>query len=82
VTPVTRFARRVRVRPCSDRERRSSFGRVTTRAPSSSRATSMGDATVCVRVPLGPFTVTTAPLMETSTPAGTETGILPIRDIG
>src|SRR6478609_11620106 len=42
----------------------------------------MGVGTVCSREPLGPFTVTSAPLMVTSTPAGTGTGILPIRDIG
>src|SRR5918998_4910200 len=41
----------------------------------------MGAGTVCSRVPLGPLTVTSAPLMVTSTPAGTGTGSLPIRDM-
>src|ERR671917_2270525 len=41
----------------------------------------MGAGTVCSRVPLGPLTVTSAPLMVTSTPAGTGTGGLPIRDM-
>src|SRR5918997_2904358 len=41
----------------------------------------MGAGTACSRVPLGPLTVTSAPLMVTSTPAGTGTGSLPIRDM-
>src|SRR5690606_28142007 len=71
----------VRVRPCSERERRSSSGRVTTIAPDSSRDTWIGAGTVCWSVPLGPLTVTESPSMVTSTPAGTGTGILPMRDI-
>ena len=43
--------------------------------------TLMGSTTVCVSVPLGPFTVTTAPSMATSTPAGTGMGSRPIRDM-
>src|SRR5690554_5477409 len=75
------LASRVRVRPCRARDSRSSSGRATLRAPSSC-STVMGAGTECSRDPLGPFTVTSAPLMVTSTPAGTGTGSLPIRDIG
>jgi hypothetical protein len=71
----------VRVRPCNEREARSSSGRVTLRAPSSDVPTAMGSATVWLRVPLGPFTVTTGPSMLTSTPDGTGTGSLPMRDM-
>src|SRR3954469_1522409 len=60
---------------------RSSFGRCTSRVPSSDFATVIGSATVWLRVPLGPLTVTTLPSSWTSTPEGTGTGSLPIRDI-
>src|SRR5687768_7507126 len=75
------LAIRVRVRPCRDLLMRSSFGRATSRAPSSPRATVMGAATVCDRVPLGPLTVTTLSSTATSTPDGTVMGSLPIRDM-
>src|SRR3954469_6586203 len=41
----------------------------------------IGAATVWDRVPLGPLTVTSAPSIATSTPDGTATGSLPIRDM-
>src|SRR4051794_8864874 len=72
----------VRVRPCSERLRRSSSGRWTAIAPSSSRWTTRGSATLWVRVPLGPLTITSRPSMVTSTPAGTGTGSRPMRDMG
>src|SRR5680860_40943 len=75
------LASRVRVSPCSDRDTRSSFGKATSIAPPSPSATVMGSATVWVRVPLGPFTVTRRPSMLTSTPDGTGTGSLPMRDM-
>ena len=59
----------VRVSPCSERDSRSSSGRVTAMAPSSLRSTVMGAATVWLRVPLGPLTVTT-PLVEGDLDAG------------
>ena len=65
----------MRVRPCSERDMRSSLGRVTSMLPSSALATSMGAATAWVSVPLGPFTVTVAPSMSTVTPDGTEMGM-------
>src|SRR5262245_11511732 len=71
---------RVRVSPCSDLLSRSSSGRLTSRTPSPF-STVIGDATLWVRVPLGPLTVTTLPSIWTSTPAGTGTGSLPMRDI-
>src|SRR5450759_2668722 len=45
----------VRVSPWSDLETRSSSGRLTSIEPSSARATVMGAGTLCVNVPLGPF---------------------------
>src|SRR3954451_5713551 len=71
----------VRVRPWRARLSRSSSGRVTARAPSSPFATVMGETTVWLSVPLGPLTVTKGPSIETSTPEGTTTGILPMRDM-
>src|SRR5580765_8153083 len=71
---------RVRVRPCRERESRSSSGRVTTSSPSS-RAMLMGSTTTWDSDPLGPFTVTCGPSMLTSTPAGTGIGSRPIRDM-
>src|SRR5690349_19640735 len=50
-------------------------------APSSLRSTVIGSATSRVRVPLGPLTETLRPSIVTSTPAGTRTGCLPIRDM-
>src|SRR5450759_4494207 len=71
----------VRVSPWSDLETRSSSGRLTSIEPSSARATVMGAGTLCVNVPLGPLTSTSWPSRLTSTPAGTGTGSLPMRDI-
>src|SRR3954463_10549840 len=71
----------VRDRPCSERDARSSSGRVTWSVPSSARSTAIGSATVCTRAPFGPFTFTTWPSMFTSTPEGTVMGSLPMRDI-
>ena len=61
--------------------RRSSSGRLTTIAPSSSRSTVIGSITVWLRVPLGPLTVTVRPSMATSTPDGTVMGSFPMRDM-
>src|SRR6478736_5079772 len=72
---------RVRDRPCSAFERRSSSGRLTSRTPSSPFSTVIGWATTCDRVPFGPLTVTSWPAIWTSTPPGTRTGSLPIRDM-
>src|SRR6478736_8066530 len=71
---------RVRVRPCRALLWRSSSGRLTSRTPSPC-STTIGDATVWDRVPLGPLTVTSGPSMAMSTPDGTATGSLPIRDM-
>src|SRR3954454_20343820 len=75
------LAIRVRVSPCSDLLSRSSFGRATSMAPSSPRSTVIGAATLWLRVPLGPFTVTRRSSTLTSTPDGTVTGSLPMRDM-
>src|SRR4051812_12821052 len=75
---------KVLVRPCSERLLRSSSGRLTSRAPSSPRSTVIGAATVWLRLPLGPLTVTVGvvvPSIWTSTPDGTVIGSLPMRDI-
>src|SRR3954468_11085381 len=74
------LAMSVLVRPCNARETRSSSGRVTSSVPSSC-ATSMGAATEWLSRPLGPLTVTCGPSIETSTPAGTVMGSLPMRDM-
>ena len=81
VTPTTMLLISVRVRPCRARLCRSSSGRFTSSAPSSARSTVIGEATAWLRVPFGPFTVTTLSSTVTSTPAGTGTGSLPMRDI-
>src|SRR5215469_8828922 len=70
----------VRDRPCSARTEPSSLGLVTLTTPSS-RTTSMGSATVCFSVPLGPCTVTSRPSTVTCTPLGMVTGSRPILDI-
>src|SRR4249920_2366688 len=67
-------------RPCSARTLPSSLGLVTVMTPSF-WDTSMGSATSSESCPLGPLTVTSRPLMVTSTPLGIGTGIRPIRDI-
>src|SRR5215475_3166817 len=74
------FATSVLDRPCSARTLPSSLGRVTVMTPSL-WDTSMGSATSSDSFPLGPVTVTSRPLMLTSTPLGIGTGMRPIRDI-
>src|SRR5699024_6132203 len=72
---------RLRVRPCRLRFSLASLGRVTWMT-SPSWVMVMAGCSCWVRVPLGPFTVTRLPAsIFTSTPAGMEIGILPIRDI-
>src|SRR6478735_4402851 len=71
---------RVRVRPCRARLSRWSSGRLTSSEPSPF-STVMGVATAWDRVPLGPLTVTMFAWTCTSTPDGTGTGSLPMRDI-
>src|SRR5215472_9838241 len=80
VTPVTMLATSDRDRPCSARTLPSSLGLVTVMTPSF-WDTSMGSATSSESLPLGPVTVTSRPLMVTSTPLGIVTGMRPIRDI-
>ena len=77
---MTMLATSVRDRPWSERLRRSSSGRVTVRTPSS-RAISIGLATLWLKVPFGPLTVTSWPSIETSTPLGTSMGSRPMRDM-
>src|SRR4051794_38961481 len=71
----------VRLRPWRALLLRSSLGRCTSRVPSSAFATVIGSATEWLREPFGPLTVTTLPSSCTSTPEGTGTGSLPMRDI-
>src|SRR5215831_9774943 len=66
--------------PCSARTLPSSLGLVTVMTPSL-WDTAMGSATSSESLPLGPVTVTSRPLMVTSTPLGIVTGMRPIRDI-
>src|SRR3954470_20966344 len=75
------LAIRVRVSPWRDLLMRSSLGRATSMAPSSPRPTVIGAATLWLRVPLGTFTVTRRSSTLTSTPDGTVTGSLPMRDM-
>jgi len=74
------FAISERDRPCSARTSPSSDGLVTVIAPAL-WLTSIGAAISTCRLPFGPCTRTSRPLMVTSTPVGTTTGIRPIRDI-
>src|ERR1022692_1260655 len=69
-----------RDRPCRARISPSSLGLVTVMDPSAC-ATSIGAATSRLRLPFGPFTMTSRPLMVTSTPPGMATGMRPIRYI-
>ena len=73
VTPVTMLAISERDRPCSALISPSSLGLVTVMVPSA-WLTSMGSATSRLRVPFGPRTVTSRPLMVTSTPLGHDDG--------
>src|SRR5829696_6659374 len=75
------LATSVRVRPCSDLLSRSSSGRVTSSSPLSARTTLIGSLTTCCKLPLGPLTETAWPSTLTSTPDGTGTGSLPMRDM-
>jgi len=70
----------VRDSPCSERDSRSSSGRLTVMTPSSSD-TVIGSAMVTDSSPFGPLTATSWPSTLTSTPLGTEIGFLPIRDM-
>src|ERR1700754_3355957 len=72
----------VLVRPWRSLAVRSSFGRATLSVPSSARSIVIGATTVWLRVPFGPFTVTSLPSIVTSTPLGTGMGSRPIRDMG
>src|SRR3954470_24019899 len=69
-----------RVRPCRARLSRSSLGRFSSRVPSPF-STVICASTVWLRVPLGHLTLTVRSWTCTSTPAGTGTGSLPMRDI-
>src|SRR6185503_7818179 len=71
---------RVRVRPWSCLWVFCSVGRVTTMVPSS-RLTVMSGCSDRLRLPLGPFTVTSRPSIVTSTPDGTGIGSRPILDM-
>src|ERR1022692_3491922 len=68
-----------RDRPCRARISPSSLGLVTVIDPSAC-VTSIGAATSRLRLPFGPFTTTSRPLMVTSTPPGTVRGMRPIRE--
>src|SRR6516165_1499310 len=70
----------VRDKPCSARTLPSSLGRVTRRTLSS-LTTAIGSATVRLREPFGPLTLTAWPSMATSTPLGMGMGRRPMRDI-
>src|SRR6186713_927666 len=74
------FATSVRLRPCSARCRGSSLGRLTVSSPFAS-ANEMSSLKVRFSSPFGPFTLTVLPSMVTVTPAGTATGLRPIRDM-
>src|SRR5215212_10438747 len=70
---------RARAVPCMARTAGSSFGRETTRCPSSiARLTWVGK--VRASSPLGPLTFTDCPLRSTWTPLGSVMGFLPTRD--
>jgi hypothetical protein len=76
------LATSVRARPWRERASRSSLARSTTTvlvAESERAATPSGRSRV--RVPFGPFTVMAAPETDTSTPLGTWTADLPMRDM-
>src|SRR6188768_518369 len=75
------LAMSVRESPCSDLLSRSSLGRTTSMAPSSPRVTVIGAATLWLKVPFGPLTVTRRSSSATSTPDGTVMGSLPMRDM-
>src|SRR2546423_4409310 len=74
------LATSVRVSPCSARSSPRSVGRVTVITPSSC-SIFIRWGTVVRSSPLGPETVTRPGSTETSTPAGTWMGCLPIRDM-
>src|SRR5438552_18067437 len=72
------FATSVRVRPCSARSSPRSVGRSTVIMPSSCVIV-IRWGTVCRSSPFGPDTVMRPGSTETSTPAGTSMGFLPMR---
>src|SRR5579862_43459 len=72
------FATSVRASPCSARSSPRSVGRVTTIWPSC-WAIEIRCGTTCRSSPLGPDTITRPGSIDTSTPAGTSMGFLPIR---
>src|SRR4051812_37087530 len=80
LTPCTMLLTSERTRPCSARFSRSSSGRSTTISAPSWR-TEMSPGRRRSRVPFGPFTVSSRPCTEISTPLGTGTGVRPTRDI-
>src|SRR5207248_11156892 len=81
VTPRTLLATSARIRPWKARDFPSSSVRVNC-TTLFSMVTPMPETTAVVRVPFGPFTVTTLPSCLTSTPFGTGISFLPIRDMG
>src|SRR4051812_13760833 len=80
VTPRTMFATSVRVRPCSWRERRESFGRSTRISPFST-VTLISRSSFCSTLPLGPSTCTRPGCAVTLTLSGILMGSLPMRDM-
>src|SRR3954469_13932652 len=74
------LATRVRVNPCKARSSPRSVGRLTVITPSSC-SIFMRCGTTVRSSPLGPETVTRPGSTETSTPAGTSMGCLPMRDM-
>src|SRR4051812_3293887 len=80
VTPRTMFATSVRVRPCSWRERRESFGRSTRISPFST-VTFISRSSFCATLPLGPSTFTRPGCAVTLTLSGILMVSLPMRDM-
>src|SRR5581483_9841026 len=82
MTPCTMLLMSERVRPCSERLRRSSSGRVTWMTFFwSSTVTFMAGCGLSSSLPLGPSTRSLPPSSATLTPPGMATGCLPIRDM-
>src|SRR5882724_5681607 len=80
VTPSTMLLIRLRVRPCSERLRRPSSGRLTVTALPSLSIFMLGCRSIS-SLPLGPSTRILPSAMWTFTPPGMATGCLPIRDM-
>src|SRR5512140_1597986 len=81
VTPWIMLATRVRVSPCSWRERRESSGRSTRTSPFS-MTTFISRSSFCETLPLGPSTATRPSWAFTFTLSGILIVILPMRDMG